>query len=104
MKQGRLARYSSKAERDKFLKKEISSIETYQETQQRNLEETEAELNSAQEQLAKAETRAEEVEKNIEDRRERMRSMGDEITALKNEQAKLQDQRRYFRLTRQFTL
>lgn len=93
-KQGRLAHFKTKAERDKYLKKEIQSIEAYQATQQAGLEEAEAELASARNRLNEVDRKAEEVSQNLEDRRERLRQVGEQQTALKDEQSTLSEQRK----------
>ncbi|KAG9034704.1 Structural maintenance of chromosomes protein 3 [Tulasnella sp. JGI-2019a] len=94
LKQGRVARYTSKAERDKFLKKEIASIESYQTTQRQNSEEIRGELNAAQNRLQEIERKGEEVLQNLDDRRERLRVMGEQLNGLREENSKLVESRK----------
>ncbi|KAG8894288.1 Structural maintenance of chromosomes protein 3, partial [Tulasnella sp. 403] len=94
LKQGRMAHYTSKSERDKFLKKEIASIEGYEKSQAKAIEETQAELTASQNRLQEIEQKAEEVRQTLDDRRERMRVMADEYNTLKDENARLTEQRK----------
>lgn len=89
-----MARYTSKAERDKFLKKEITSIESYEKTQRLNADETRAELAGAQNRLQEIERKGEEVVQNLDDRRERLRAIGEQLNGLKEEYSKLIESRK----------
>lgn len=94
LKQGRVARYTSKAERDKFLKREISNLEAYEKSQRQSSEDSRAELAGAQNRLEEIERRGEEVLQNLEDRRDTMRSMVEQLNGLKEEHAKMTENRK----------
>lgn len=94
LKQGRVARYTSKAERDKFLKKEIASIEAYEKTQMQTTEDARADLAAAQNRLQEMERKGEEVLQNLDDRRERLRALGEHVAGLKEENSKLTEHRK----------
>ncbi|KAG8878903.1 Structural maintenance of chromosomes protein 3 [Tulasnella sp. 332] len=94
LKQGRVARYTSKAERDKFLKKEIASIESYERSQRLNTDETRAELTGLQNRLQEIERKGEEVIQNLDDRRERLRAIGEQLNGLREENSKLVESRK----------
>jgi structural maintenance of chromosome 3 (chondroitin sulfate proteoglycan 6) len=94
LKQGRVARYTSKAERDKYLKKEISNIEAYEVSQQQTIESAQSELVSANSRLQEYEIRSEEVVQNLEQRKERMKEMAEKAASLKEEQTRLTEQRK----------
>ncbi|KAG8980084.1 Structural maintenance of chromosomes protein 3, partial [Tulasnella sp. 427] len=93
-KQGRVTLYKTKADRDKYLKNEINSIDTYERSQQRTLDEARAELASAQNRLEELDQKAEEVGQSLEDRRERLRQMGEQAAQTKEEHSKLTEQRK----------
>ncbi|KAG9047985.1 Structural maintenance of chromosomes protein 3 [Tulasnella sp. UAMH 9824] len=93
-KQGRVTLYKTKADRDKYLKSEINSLDSYERTQQQTLDDARAELGSAQRRLEELDQKAEEVGQNLEDRRERLRQMGEQAAQTKEEHSKLTEQRK----------
>lgn len=93
-KQGRVTLYKTKADRDKYLKSEINSIDSYERSQQQTLDDARAELGSAQRRLEELDQKAEEVGQNLEDRRERLRQMGEQAAQTKEEHSKLTEQRK----------
>ncbi|KAG8952494.1 Structural maintenance of chromosomes protein 3 [Tulasnella sp. 424] len=93
-KQGRVTLYKTKADRDKYLKSEISSIDSFERSQQQTLDEARAELGSAQRRLEEIDQKAEEVGRSLEDRRERLRQMGEQAAQTKEEHSKLTEQRK----------
>ncbi|KAL0960863.1 hypothetical protein HGRIS_005878 [Hohenbuehelia grisea] len=93
-KQGRAAKFRTKAERDAFLSREITAMEAYAAAQTAALENT-------QNELAAARVSQDEVEENIagthaklEDGRARVRTLGEGLVLLKDKQAELMERRK----------
>lgn len=87
-------RFRTKAERDAFLKGEITSVESYQTTRKAALESTRAELNGARRALGEVEERVAGVHESIDDGRKRVKDLGEQLAALKDEQAELAERRK----------
>lgn len=95
MKKGRLTKYTSKSERDKFLKKEIASIEAYEVQHQEMIEEAKATLDTSKNRLQELEQKEDEVAHTLEDRRDRLKTMSDQLAGLKNQFVQFQEQRKW---------
>lgn len=93
-KQGRVNRFRTKAERDAFLKGEIASVGTYRTTRTAALESTRAELDGARRALGEVEERVAGVHESIDDGRKRVKDLGEQLAALKDEQAELAERRK----------
>lgn len=93
-KQGRVNRFRTKGERDAFLKGEIASVGSYKTTRSAALESTREELDIARRTLEEVKERTAGVHESIDDGRKRVRDLGEQLTALKDEQAELAERRK----------
>jgi structural maintenance of chromosome 3 (chondroitin sulfate proteoglycan 6) len=93
-KQGRVNRFRTKAERDTFLRHEIASIDAYRASQTNALEATRAELVAAREKLVEVDGHIAVVADKMEDGKTRVRELGDQISALRDEQSELVEKRK----------
>lgn len=93
-KRGRVEKFRTRAERDRYLRAEIASVEAYTRTQREALGAAQSSLQSARDQLTEIEARAEEAVDRAEDGRARARELGEEIAALKNEHSELSEKRK----------
>jgi len=93
-KQGRVNRFRTKAERDAYLKHEINSIDAYGVSQTTALEGTRKELASCRQSLVEVDGHIAVVTEKMEDGRVRVRELGDQISALKDEQSELNEKRK----------
>ncbi|KAG8933420.1 Structural maintenance of chromosomes protein 3 [Tulasnella sp. 418] len=94
MKRGRVARYTSKAERDKFLKKEITDLSNFEKTQTELAAQVGEELNAARGRLGEVEAKVEEIAVSLDERMDKVKQFGDEIAVLREEGASLSEQRK----------
>jgi structural maintenance of chromosome 3 (chondroitin sulfate proteoglycan 6) len=93
-KQGRLAQFSSRAERDGFLRREIDSLSTFRENQSSTLDNLQLELDrtiSKQQELTHKE---EELQTRLHARKERLSQLDQEISSLKQQHADLSERRK----------
>ncbi|TFL06816.1 RecF/RecN/SMC [Pterulicium gracile] len=93
-KRGRTAKFRSKAERDAYLNQEIKSIKQFQTKQVDTLELTKGELGQAQQLLQELEQRITEAQAQTLDGRDRVKHIGEEITALRERAADLTENRK----------
>ncbi|KAI0321625.1 hypothetical protein OF83DRAFT_1274537 [Amylostereum chailletii] len=93
-KHGRTNRFRTRAERDQYLRKEISSVQAHQQTQTRTLEAVRSELQAAEQSLAEVDTRMEGLRDRAEDGRARVKTLGEQIAQLGEEKAVLTEQRK----------
>ncbi|KAJ6547371.1 RecF/RecN/SMC protein [Mycena capillaripes] len=93
-KQGRGAKFRTKAERDAFLKQEITSMGAYKTSQAAALQTTKAGQRDAQKGLGEIDTQIAAVQGKIEDGRKKAKDLGDEISGLKEKQAELSEKRK----------
>ncbi|PSS37849.1 hypothetical protein PHLCEN_2v317 [Hermanssonia centrifuga] len=93
-KRGRLDRFRTKADRDRYLNAEIASVEAYGAAQNGALETAKIELDKAKAALAGVEDRVEGAEESQEDARQRHRDLGDQLAKLKDEHAGLTEKRK----------
>ncbi|EMD37508.1 hypothetical protein CERSUDRAFT_114149 [Gelatoporia subvermispora B] len=93
-KRGRLSKYRTKAERDRYLKGEIASIEAYRSKQASTLDELRSELDRSRTALGEIEQRMTDAQDRVEDGRQRARDLGEEIARLKGEHLDLTERRK----------
>ena len=93
-KQGRLTRFRTRAERDTFLRSEITSLHSYQASQTTNLEVAKADLEAARTKVHELAERTQGVQGRLEDRRERVRTIGEELTGIKEKHSELVEKRK----------
>lgn len=93
-KQGRVNRFRTKAERDSYLKHEITSMGDYRVAQMSALETTHTELASSRRTLVEVDEQIQEVRKKIEDGRDRVRTLGEQVATLKDEHNELTERRK----------
>ncbi|KAJ7738464.1 structural maintenance of chromosome protein 3 [Mycena maculata] len=93
-KQGRGAKFHTKAERDAFLKQEIASMGTYKTSQAAALQTTKGELRDAQKGLGEIDTQIAGVQSKIEDGRQKSKGLAEDINGLKEKQAELVEKRK----------
>ncbi|KAF7304687.1 Structural maintenance of chromosomes protein [Mycena kentingensis (nom. inval.)] len=93
-KQGRGAKFRTKAERDAYLKQEIASMGTYKMAQADALQKTKSELRDARKGLDELESQITDLHSKMDDGRKRIKDLGDDITRLKEEKAELVEKRK----------
>ncbi|KAJ7684992.1 structural maintenance of chromosome protein 3 [Mycena polygramma] len=93
-KQGRGAKFRTKAERDAFLKQEITSMGAYKTSQAAALQTTKVELRDAQKGLGEIDAQIAGVQGKIEDGRKKTKDLGEDISGLKEKQAELSEKRK----------
>ncbi|KAJ7046576.1 structural maintenance of chromosome protein 3 [Mycena alexandri] len=93
-KQGRGAKFRTKAERDAFLKQEITSMSAYKTSQAAALQTTKVELREAQRGLGEMDTQIAGVQSKIEDGRKKSKDLTEEIAGLKEKQSELTEKRK----------
>lgn len=93
-KQGRSQQFATQAARDKFLKDEIRSLETFEKTQQKRVEDLRNDVEMAKEQLQDVVQRSEAQEKGEVEKRDNLRRMGEEVVDLKKKVDQMQEQRK----------
>lgn len=93
-KQGRLTQFRTKAERDAFLRKEITSIQSYRDTLVNDLEGLRDGIQSDKERLLQLQNRSEAVETEMHQRREKIRELVEKLHQLKEEQTAKAEQRK----------
>ncbi|KAJ7285644.1 structural maintenance of chromosome protein 3 [Mycena rebaudengoi] len=93
-KQGRGAKFRTKAERDTFLKTEITSMATYKTSQAAALQTTKTELQDAEKGLVEIDAQIAGVHSKVDDGRKKVKDLGEEIAGLKEKQAELGEKRK----------
>ncbi|KAJ7632426.1 structural maintenance of chromosome protein 3 [Roridomyces roridus] len=93
-KQGRGAKFRTKAERDAFLKQEITSMSGYKKSQTAALQTTKVELRDAHKGLGEIDTQITGVQGKIEDGRTKIKELTDEINVLREKNAELTEKRK----------
>lgn len=93
-KQGRLNRFKTRAERDRFLASEIASLGAFRTAQARALDGTRRELAGAQRSLAEVDERRGGVRVEAEEAREAARKAGEEAAQAKDEHAEMVERRK----------
>lgn len=93
-KRGRLEKFRTRAERDKYLRAEIASVEAYQRSQGQALETTRQELQTARESLREVEEADEAAKERADDGKDRARKIGEDIAALKQKHSESTEKRK----------
>ncbi|KAF8212443.1 RecF/RecN/SMC protein [Mycena galopus ATCC 62051] len=93
-KQGRGAKFRTKAERDAFLKQEITSMSAFRTSQAAALQTTKTGLRDAQKGLGEIDTQIAGVQGKVEDGREKTKELQEEIAGLKEKQNELTEKRK----------
>ncbi|KAI0645362.1 structural maintenance of chromosome protein 3 [Trametes meyenii] len=93
-KRGRLDKFRTKTERDRYLRAEIASMQAFRKSQADTLAELEAELGRAQASLQEVSEKFVATEKKAEDGRKLVRELGERIAQLKDTQAEKTEQRK----------
>lgn len=93
-KRGRLDRFRTRAERDRFLQQEIASIEAHRTVQGKALQTTKQELEVAKTGLREVEEQLKGLEEKGEDSRVRVRELMDEMGKAQEESVMLKEKRK----------
>jgi len=93
-KQGRAQQFTTQASRDEYLRNEITSLRAYETTQQQRVDDLTTEVENAKQYLDEVLAKNEEQSQKSEARRDRLKSMSEEVTALKEKVDGMQEQRK----------
>lgn len=93
-KQGRLNRFRTKAERDRFLRQELAGLETYRTTQTQALDAARNALEQTRGAVTDVEERLEAIQGRAEDGRNRAKELGENIVRLRDEHAEMSERRK----------
>ncbi|TFK22913.1 RecF/RecN/SMC protein [Coprinopsis marcescibilis] len=93
-KQGRATKFRTKAERDAYLRQEISSLEAYKQTQAAALEGNREELQSIQRSQGEIDDQILDAQGKIDDGRRRVKDLTDEVNELKDKYTELSEKRK----------
>ncbi|KAI0718995.1 structural maintenance of chromosome protein 3 [Cerioporus squamosus] len=93
-KRGRLDKFRTKAERDRYLRAEIASMEQFRKAQANSLSGVEQELARAQQSLREVDENMDDTQRRAEDARNQVRVLGEEIAQLKDQQAEKTERRK----------
>lgn len=93
-KQGRVKRFRTKAERDSYLRQEIASLDAYQNTRSAVLESTRQDLASTKASLNDIVQRVDGIQGSLEDGKQRVRTLGEQLAGLKDQQSDLSERRK----------
>ncbi len=93
-KRGRLDKFRTKAERDRYLRAEIASMEQFRKAQAISLSGVKQELARAQQSLKEVEENMDDTQRRAEDARNQVRALSEEIAQLKDEQAEKTERRK----------
>lgn len=93
-KQGRVNRFRTKAERDAYLKQEIASMEAYQRARSAALDSTRKDVTQKLQNVAEMERRVDNIQGSLEDGRTRVKDIGEQVIALKEQQTELIERRK----------
>jgi structural maintenance of chromosome 3 (chondroitin sulfate proteoglycan 6) len=93
-KQGRITQFTTVAARDKFLNDEIKKIKALEQTQAKNAEELDGEVEGARRRLEDLANKSADVRQSLDDRKERLRELVDDLAKLKDEQLQLTERRK----------
>jgi structural maintenance of chromosome 3 (chondroitin sulfate proteoglycan 6) len=93
-KRGRLEKFRTRAERDRYLKAEIASVEAYSTSQNNALQNARQELEQTKASLHEIGLRAESAIDRVEDGRKRAKDLGEQLAALKDEHSELTERRK----------
>jgi structural maintenance of chromosome 3 (chondroitin sulfate proteoglycan 6) len=93
-KQGRLAQFSSRPERDAFLCREIDSLGKFRENQSSTVDNLQLELDQTTSRQKALLHREEELETKLHERKERLSQLDKEISSFKQQHTDLSEQRK----------
>ncbi|KAI0743763.1 structural maintenance of chromosome protein 3 [Daedaleopsis nitida] len=93
-KRGRLDKFRTKTERDRYLKAEIAGMEQFRKAQGATLSNLELELTRGRQSLKEVNTSIDATQNKAEDARNLVRKLGDEIAQLKDDQAEKTERRK----------
>lgn len=93
-KRGRMERFRTRAERDRYLTAEITSVERYSVSQNNALQNARQELQTARTALAEIDQRAAGVVERAEDGLRRAKDLGEQLATLRDEHAELTERRK----------
>ena len=93
-KQGRLNRFRTKAERDRYLRQELAGLEAYRTTQTQALNSAQNALEQTRTAVSDVEERLEAIQGRAEDGRTRVRELGENIASLRDEHAEMSERRK----------
>ncbi|KZV71254.1 RecF/RecN/SMC protein [Peniophora sp. CONT] len=93
-KRGRQARYRTKAERDKFLRSDIASLEAHRTSQQTALEGARTALQRAEASREDIDGRLMQLDTSAAESRVQVQKLGEQLAKLQDESAKLKEQRK----------
>jgi structural maintenance of chromosome 3 (chondroitin sulfate proteoglycan 6) len=93
-KRGRVEKFRTRAERDRYLRAEIASVEAYQRAQAEALQQAQNDLQTARNALQEVEAHSEAAIERAEDGRARAKELGDDIAKLKSEHTELSEKRK----------
>ncbi|KAH7334862.1 structural maintenance of chromosome protein 3 [Rhizoctonia solani] len=93
-KQGRISRFSSRAERDNYLRAEIKGLKTAEEAVVQSLNTAEEEINSTREKIEDVQRRAIESREQVQEKGSLLTELGEEIVQKNAKKAKLVEQRK----------
>ncbi|TCD64165.1 Structural maintenance of chromosomes protein 3 [Steccherinum ochraceum] len=93
-KRGRMDKFRTKADRDRFLNREIASVQAYRGTQDAALTKARSDLRSAQESLDNIEARLKNAQDIVTDGRTRMKDLTAEISQFKDEHSTMSEERK----------
>ena len=93
-KRGRLDKFRTKAERDRYLKAEIAGMQQFRKGQADALAALEQELVRAKQSLAEVNRSIDDTQAKAEDARKQVKELGDKIAKIKDEQAEKTERRK----------
>ncbi|KAE9402346.1 RecF/RecN/SMC protein [Gymnopus androsaceus JB14] len=93
-KAGRVTRFRTKAERDKFLKQEIESMKTHRQTQQEALQFTHEQVEETKRTVAELTQQILDLQKKIDDGRHRVTELSEQSSALREQHSTLVEERK----------
>ena len=94
VKQGRVTKFTTKSERDAFLRHEIASVFAYKANQASTLEATRAELDTGKQLQNEIDTLIQSVKGRIEDGRQKAKEISENLAGLKEEHTKVTERRK----------
>ena len=93
-KRGRMGRFTTKGERDRYLRSEIASVEAYRASQTTALATSKNDLDAARNSLGQIERNLTQAQDTVEDGREQVKKLAEEIAQLKDSHANMSERRK----------
>lgn len=94
-KQGRAQQFTTQAARDRYLNDEIKALRTYEQTQQKRVDDLTKEVDGAKEHMAEVLARSESATQQEDERRTKFKEMSQEVLDLRSKVDNLQEKRKY---------